>query len=51
MTFRPTLDGGGLGFKFIGTNLDSFGANRNLELDLALDLSLHLGSPNHKLSF
>jgi hypothetical protein len=35
------------GFKFRGTNLDSFEANSTLELDT----SLHLGSPNHELSF
>ncbi len=32
-------------------NLDSFEANWVLKLDLALGLSLHLGSPNYKLSF
>jgi hypothetical protein len=31
--------------------LDSHEANRILELDLALDASLHLGSSNHELSF
>jgi hypothetical protein len=42
---------GGLGFKLLGTNMDSFEANWVLELELALDPSLHLGSPNHELSF
>jgi len=40
-----------LGSKFVWTNLDSFEANWILELDLALDLSLHLGFSNHELSF
>ncbi len=48
-SLRPTLDED-LGSKFLGTNLDSFEANWILELDLALDPSLHLGSPNHELS-
>ncbi len=46
----PTLDGC-TGSKFLGTNLNSFEANWILELDLALDPSLHLGSSNHELSF
>jgi hypothetical protein len=37
--------------KFVGTNLDSFETNWTLELDLALDLSMRLGSSNHELSF
>ncbi len=49
-TLMLTLDAC-LGSKFLGTNLDSFEANGILELDHALDLSLHLGSPNHELSF
>jgi hypothetical protein len=40
-----------LGSKFVWTNLDSFEANWILELDHAVDLSLHLGSSNHELSF
>ncbi len=48
-SLRPTLDGD-LGSKFLGTILDSFEANWIFELDLALDPSLHLGSPNHELS-
>jgi len=47
---RPTLDGS-VGSKFLGTNLVSFEANWILEFVLALDPSLHLGSPNHDLSF
>jgi len=35
----------------IETNLDSFEANWILELDHALDPSLHVGSPNHELCF
>jgi hypothetical protein len=46
----PPLDAC-LGSKFLVTNLDSFEANGILELDHALDLSLHLGSPNHEPSF
>jgi hypothetical protein len=37
----------GLGFKFLATNLEQI---ESLELDPALDLSLHLGSSNHELS-
>jgi hypothetical protein len=37
--------------KFLGTNSNSFEANWILELDLALDLSLHLSSSNHELFF
>jgi hypothetical protein len=37
--------------KFVETNLDSFEANWILELDPALDPSLHLGSSNHGLTF
>jgi hypothetical protein len=40
----------GPGSKFLGTNLDSSEANWILELDPALDSSLHLGCPNHELS-
>jgi hypothetical protein len=47
---RPTLYGS-VGSKFLGTNLVSFEANWILEFVLALDPSLHLGSPNHDLSF
>jgi hypothetical protein len=47
---RHTLDGD-LRCKFLGTNLDLFETNWMLELDLALDPSLYLGSPNHELSF
>jgi hypothetical protein len=40
---RPTLDGDDPGLsKFLETNLDSFEANWILELDLALDPSLHI---------
>ncbi len=39
------------GSKFVGPNLDSFVANWILELEPALDASLHLGSSNHELSF
>ncbi len=46
--FRPTLNGSPKS-KFIGTNLDLFEANWILELKHVLDLSLHLGSPNHEL--
>ncbi len=46
---RLTLDRGP-GPEFLGTNLDSFEANWILELDPALDSSLHLSSPNHELS-
>jgi len=46
---RPTLHGGP-GSKFLGTNLNSFEANWILELDTALECSLHLGS-NYKLYF
>jgi hypothetical protein len=41
----------GPGSKFLGTNLDPFEASWILELYHALDPSLHLGSPNHELSF
>ncbi len=47
---RHTLDGDPR-CKFQGANLDLFEANGILELDLVLDPSLHLGSPNHELSF
>jgi hypothetical protein len=51
MLLRPTLDGGP-GFKFLGTNVDLFETNPILWLDPPLvDPSLHLGSPNHELSF
>jgi len=40
----------GPGSKFVETNLDSFEANRILELEPALDPSLHLGSSNHGLT-
>ncbi len=46
--FRPTLDGNPKS-KFIGTNLDLFEASWILELEHVLNLSLHLGSPNHEL--
>jgi len=41
----------GSGSKFLGTKLELFEANWILELDPFLDPSLHLGSPNHELSF
>ncbi len=41
----------GPGSKFLGTKLELFKANWILELDPSLDPSLHLGSPNHELSF
>jgi hypothetical protein len=47
---RPTLDEGP-GSNFLGTNLDSFEANWNLELDDTLVPSLISGSPNQELSF
>jgi hypothetical protein len=47
---RPTIDGGPVS-KLLGTNLDSFEAIWILELDHALDPSLHLGSSNHEPSF
>ncbi len=48
---RTTLDGV-LGFKFLGTNLDSFEGHWILWVGtMPLDPSLHLGSPNHELSF
>ncbi len=46
--FRHTLSGSP-NSKFIGTNLDSFEANWILELEHALELNLHFGSPNHEL--
>jgi hypothetical protein len=44
-TLRPTLDKG-LGFNFLGTNLDSFEANWILELDYNVVPNLIIGSPN-----
>jgi len=49
-TFRPTFDEGPRS-KFLGTNLDSFQVNWILEFNPTLHPSLHLGSPNHELSF
>ncbi len=50
MKLRSTLDGGVLRSKFLGPHLDiKCKANCIIELDHALNLSLHLGSPNHKL--